>query len=120
MPTPIVLVTGDLNHNSDDVTNAFGTIIVSGGLKMTKKLTMDGVLLVGKDLTLTGSAELYVKGMVASGLGCTAADAALNKCQVSLQDKKITVEYQQCNMEVAWTQLLRLRPLTPSRHTVLY
>lgn len=116
---PIILV-----HGNTTVTTAVkghGMLIVDGDLTISaNKLDWQGVILVGKQLSVTGSAHLHEHGTVAAGLNCSNGEANSGRCAVYFTGSHIGIAYAQCDAETAWAQMLVLRPLTPSRHTRLY
>lgn len=116
---PIVLVHGDATVNSD--VKGFGMLIVDGNLNISSnKLDWQGIIMTGKQLNVTGNAHLHEHGAVAAGLNCTDVQALAGLCDVNFTGAHLGVAYAQCEAEAAWSQMLTLRPLTPSRHTRLY
>jgi hypothetical protein len=121
---PVVHVTGDVNITTN--VKGWGMLIITGGLNVTAgKLDWRGIILTGKATTVSGTAHLHSRGMMATGLGCTAAELA-NAVGIPPYCKNLFtgghwgVKYEQCDLEAAWSQLLVLRPLTPSRHSTLF
>jgi hypothetical protein len=122
---PIVHVNGDVNISAADV-KGWGMLIITGALNVTgHKLDWRGLILTGKPVTVSGTAHLHSRGMMATGLACTAAELANAAgvppyCQNQFTGAHWGVKYEQCDLEAAWSQLLVLRPLTPSRHSTLF
>jgi hypothetical protein len=120
---PVVHVTGDVVVPTS--IKGFGMLIVTGNVTITNKLDWRGVMMVGKAITVTGTGHLHSRGMVATGLGCTVAELANAVgvppfCKNQFNGEHMGIKYEQCDIEAAWSQLLILRPLTPSRHTTLF
>jgi hypothetical protein len=121
---PVVHVTGDVNISTN--VKGWGMLIITGGLNLTAgKLDWRGIILTGKATTVSGTAHLHSRGMMATGLGCTVAELANAAgtppyCRNQFTGAHWGVKYEQCDLEAAWSQLLVLRPLTPSRHSALF
>lgn len=119
---PDVLVHGDVTITSD--LHGFGMLVVDGALTITHGvLDWNGLILTGKALTVKDApakAHLHAHGAVATGLNCTAAELASGQCDNELKGEHLGVDYALCDVQSAWTGLLGLRPLTPSRHTRLF
>ena len=116
---PVILVHGDAVINTS--VRGFGMLVVEGNLSITaQKLDWRGVILTGKGMTVSGNAHLHSHGAVAVGLNCSTSEAANGTCRVNFTGAHLGVSYAQCEAEAAWSQMLVLRPLTPSRHSRLF
>ncbi len=120
---PVIHVTGDVVVPTS--IKGFGMLIITGNLTITNKLDWRGIIMTGKAITVSGTAHLHARGMVTTGLGCTAAELANAAgvppfCKNQFNGEHMGIKYEQCDIEAAWSQLLILRPLTPSRHTTLF
>lgn len=120
-PWPIIRVTGDFSSN--DSFQGFGLVIVEGSLTVNATMNFSGLILTGKGFNLLGDqTHLHLHGGMATGLNCTVTDLLTGACRVYMgpKAKHLGVQYQPCNFEAAFAQLMRLRPLTPSRHVSLH
>jgi hypothetical protein len=116
---PVVVVHGDVVINSS--VKGFGLLVVEGSLSITgSKLDWRGVIMTGKGMTVSGTAHLHSHGAVAVGLNCSTSEAANGTCAVNFTGSHLGIAYAQCEAEAAWSQMLTLRPLTPSRHSRLF
>ena len=116
---PDVLVHGDVTITTD--LHGFGMLVVDGALTITHGvLDWNGLILTGKALTVRDApakAHLHAHGAVATGLNCSAAELAAGTCDDELAGEHLGVDYALCDVESAWTGLLGIRSLTPSRHS---
>jgi hypothetical protein len=126
---PVVLVRGNLNITSK-LAKGRGMLIVDGELKLLGpgndvKLDWRGMILTGKEIDIAAG-HLHAKGVVITGLNCTAAELAAGTCINRVQDppgatkNHLGVKFHACDALAAALQMMVLRPVTPTRHTRLY
>jgi hypothetical protein len=127
---PVVLVRGDLTVNSK-LTKGRGMLIVDGALTLgpgapdDPKLDWRGMILTGKALVIK-EGHFHSKGALITGLNCTPAELAAGTCVNRVEDPPVTksnhlgVKFHACDALAALSQMMVLRPMTPSRHTRLY
>ncbi len=125
---PVVLVRSDLTINSK-LSKGRGMLIIDGELQLGPgndvKLDWRGMILTGKRLDIR-SGHLHSKGVLITGLNCTAAELADGSCINRVQDppgnqkNHLGTKFHACDAEAAAAQLMVLRPVTPTRHTRLY
>jgi hypothetical protein len=149
---PTILVNGNLDITSSF--RGFGMLVVTGDLNVTTGvLKWDGLILVGKKMVVKNGpyttkagkkagdppevdkkgadSHTHIKGAVAVGLNCTAAEAVSSPtfpCGVEFGDRldplqeaeHLGVEYSGCNVRAATHRLTILRPYAATRHFRLY
>ncbi len=124
---PVVLVRGDLTINTK-LSKGRGMLIVDGELELNgalAKLDWRGMILTGKRLRII-SGHLHSKGALITGLNCTAAEVADGSCINRVEDplgglkNHLGTKFHACDALAAASQMMVLRPMTPSRHTRLY
>ncbi len=124
---PVVLVRGDLRVNSK-LSKGRGMLIVDGELEINgpqAKLDWRGMILTGKRLDIRAG-HLHSKGILITGLNCTTAELADGSCTNVVRDppdpikNHLGVKFHACDALASLTQMMVLRPVTPTRHTRLY
>ncbi len=124
---PVVLVRGDLLVNSK-LTKGRGMLIVDGELQLgpgvDPKLDWRGMIMIGKRLEIIYG-HLHSKGVLITGLNCTAAELADGTCTNVVRDpggetSHLGTKFHACDALASLSQTMILRPLTPTRHTRLY